>query len=88
MCATNGPITLDRFSETFLRKYFTLVAQHLKLKEFLSLEQGHISVTTYGREFTRLSRFSSSVADDKERKADFFIMGLRRYFTLVGSHKA
>lgn len=77
MSATNKPITWEQFRELFRRKYFTLVGRNLKLQDFLNLEQGDKTVVVYERELNCLSHFAFGVTNDKVRKGDCFVIGLR-----------
>jgi ribonuclease HI len=48
----------------------------LKLEEFMSLQQGNLSVTEYLHKFTELSRYASEVLKTDEQKQDAFLRGL------------
>jgi hypothetical protein len=48
----------------------------VKLKEFLSLTQGNITVSEYRDCFTQLSRYAPEEVDSNEKRQDRFLEGL------------
>lgn len=60
------------FKEKFREAHMPSSIMALKRKEFMSLEQGNMSVTTYVHEFNRLSRYApDDVATDVKRQQKF-----------------
>jgi hypothetical protein len=67
-------ITWAEFSTQF-RNYHILVGL-MKIKEFLSLKQGGMSVSEYRDKFIQLSRYAPGEVDDDEKKQELFLDGL------------
>jgi len=57
-------------------QYYLRDVQRIKEREFLSLEQGQMSVMEYAAKFKELSRFAPHQVNTKERKMDHFEQGL------------
>jgi hypothetical protein len=48
----------------------------LKMKEFLSLTQGNMSISEYQVKFTQLSRYAPEEVDIDEKRQECFLKGL------------
>jgi ribonuclease HI len=66
----------DRFFKVFKEHHIPRSVMKLKLEEFMSLQQGNLSVTEYLHKFTELSRYASEVLKTDEQKQDAFLRGL------------
>jgi hypothetical protein len=80
--ATPNAITWQEFSESFRNHHIPAGLMRLKKKEFLSLQQGGMSVTEYRDRFIELSRYApEEVADDPKKQERFMegLAGLLRY---------
>jgi ribonuclease HI len=66
----------DRFVKVFKEHHIPRSVMKLKLEEFMSLQQGNLSVTEYLHKFTELSRYASEVLKTDEQKQDAFLRGL------------
>ena len=53
------PMTWGSFSSLFMEKYIPWTLRDRKRDEFLSLEQGRMSVTAYEAKFRALSRYDT-----------------------------
>ncbi|GLT53613.1 hypothetical protein SLA2020_268730 [Shorea laevis] len=62
-------ITWEMFKDAFNKHFFPKVVQEAKLREFMDLTQGGMSVTEYASRFVQLSRFAPYLIPDKEKKA-------------------
>ena len=70
-------LTWDRFKVIFYDKYFTRDARSLKVKEFLELKQGDMTVCDYVRKFEEGCRYVPYIARDNTEKIDHFLRGLK-----------
>ncbi|KAG8386811.1 hypothetical protein BUALT_Bualt03G0187600 [Buddleja alternifolia] len=70
-------LTWDRFKVIFYDKYFTRDARSLKVKEFLELKQGNMTVCAYVRKFEEGCRYVPYIARDNTEKIDHFLRGLK-----------
>jgi hypothetical protein len=52
----------------------------LKRKKFLSLKQGHMTVTEYRDKFIQLSKYAPKSAESDKKKQERFIKGLNEDF--------
>jgi hypothetical protein len=66
----------DRSVKVFKEHHIPRSVMKLKLEEFMSLQQGNLSVTEYLHKFTELSRYASEVLKTDEQKQDAFLRGL------------
>eukprot|EP00267_Zea_mays_P054434 XP_020407673.1 putative mediator of RNA polymerase II transcription subunit 21 [Zea mays] len=62
--------------EKFRNYYIPAGLMKIKKKEFLSLNQGNMSVSEYRDKFIQLSRYASDEVADDERKQEHFMEGL------------
>ena len=53
------PISWDFFVQEFQTKYVTNDYKETKLKQFLNLKQGNLTVAEYEKDFSRLSKYAS-----------------------------
>ena len=61
MEATGGDVTWEGFKTLFLNKYFPSNLKDQKEIEFLTLQQGDITVDEYVARFESLARFSNNL---------------------------
>ena len=58
-------MTWEEFHELFMGKYFPPSARHAKVREFLELKQGTMTMLEYVAKFTELAHFANDyVATD------------------------
>ena len=69
-------LTWERFKTIFYDKYFTRDARSLRVKEFLELKQGAMSVCDYVRKFEQGCKYMPYIARDNNEKMDHFLRGL------------
>ncbi|KAI3450341.1 hypothetical protein Pfo_007006 [Paulownia fortunei] len=69
-------LTWERFKTIFYDKYFTRDARSLRVKEFLKLKQGGMSVCDYVRKFEQGCKYVPYIARDNNEKIDNFLRGL------------
>ncbi|KAK5812986.1 uncharacterized protein LOC108468283 [Gossypium arboreum] len=70
-------ITWDLFQKEFQKKYIREMYIEDKKQEFLTLQQGDMSVIDYKREFSRLSRYASEFIPTEVDSSKRFLRGLR-----------
>ncbi|XP_052882707.1 uncharacterized protein LOC108459261 [Gossypium arboreum] len=70
-------ITWDLFQKEFQKKYIGEMYIEDKKQEFLTLQQGDMSVIDYEREFSRLSRYTSEFIPTEADSCKKFLLGLR-----------
>ena len=76
----------DQFSEKFRVQYVPQTSVTAKEMEFLTLEQGDMTVDEYETKFRELSLFSQDLQlEDEPRKARMFLKGLREDILTVVS---
>ena len=66
------PMTWASFSSLFMEKYIPRTRD-----EFLSLEQGRMSVTAYEAKFRALSRYATQLCFSPQERIRRFVKGLR-----------
>ncbi|XP_022938326.1 uncharacterized protein LOC111444461 [Cucurbita moschata] len=71
-----GITTWETFKEAFLKYYYPKETRIKKQQEFNHLTQGECTVDQYDQEFMRLTRFTPSLADTKEKQTEKFVLGL------------
>ena len=76
MEATGGNVTWEGFKTMFLNKYFPSNVKDQKETEFLTLQQGDMTVDEYVSIFESLARFSNNLRTN-----------LMRHGSLRGSNK-
>ncbi|KAK1619427.1 hypothetical protein QYE76_024944 [Lolium multiflorum] len=69
-------VTWEEFVTAFRAAYIPKTVMDIKRREFLDFTQGKLDVETYGREFTRLSRYAPRDVVDDADKQDLFRKGL------------
>ena len=88
--ATGVQLTWEQFKARFLAKYFPQTLRHQKEREFLTLEQGNMTVGQYVAKFEELSRFSTTIATqaDETWKCQRFEGGLKpEIMSSVATHQ-
>ena len=70
-------MTLAKFHELFMSKYFSATARHAKAREFLELKQGTMTVMEYVAKFTELARFTDDYVAIDMAKVRKFEDGLK-----------
>ena len=70
-------MTWASFSSLFMEKYIPRTLRDRKRDEFLSLEQGRMSVTAYEAKFHALSRYSTQLCFSLQERICRFVKGLR-----------
>ena len=71
------PMTWASFSSLFMEKYIPQTLRDKMRDEFLSLEQGRMSVTTYEAKFRALSRYVTQLCLSQQERIRCFVKGLR-----------
>src|SRR5688572_24818818 len=64
----DGPITWEMFKVDFLDNYFPMVLREAKMREFLNLKKGGMSVRDYVLRFFMLSKYAPSMMEDRRVK--------------------
>ena len=70
-------MTWASFSSVFMEKYIHRTLRDRKRDEFLSLEQGRMSVTAYEAKFCALSRYATQLCFSPQERIRRFVKGLR-----------
>jgi hypothetical protein len=73
---TDHYVPWGEFHTTFRAHHLSTGLLHIKLKEFLELEQGNHSVFDYLRQFNTLAQYGSYHIDTDEKKANLYRAGL------------
>ena len=71
------PMTWVSFSSLFMEKYIPRTLRDRRRDEFLILEQGKMSVTTYEAKVHALSRYVTHLCFSPEERILHFVKGLR-----------
>ncbi|XP_057969449.1 uncharacterized protein LOC131158600 [Malania oleifera] len=71
-------LTWARFKDLFFERYFSATVRNAKMEEFISLEQGQLSVQQYAARFQKLSQFAPFMISDETKKASKFQRGLNK----------
>ena len=71
------PMTWASFSSLFMEKYIPQTVRDRRKDEFLSLEQGRMSVTAYEAKFRALSRYATQLCFSPQERIRRFVKGLR-----------
>lgn len=74
-----SPIVWSQFKEAFYKKYFPDIVREQLEWEFLSLQQGSMTVAQYESKFIELSRFALHLFPTEEKLAYKFQAGLKPY---------
>ena len=72
----DGPITWEMFRVAFLDHYFSLELREAKMREFLNMKQGEMSVRDYALRFSKLSKYAPFMMRDPRIKMGQFVAGL------------
>ena len=70
-------MTWASFSSLFMEKYIPQTLRARKRDEFLSLEQGRMSVTAYEAKFRASSRYATQLCFSPQERIRRFVKGLR-----------
>ena len=70
-------MTWASFSSLFMEKYIPRTLRDRRRDEFLSLEQGRMSVTAYEAKFRALSRYATQLCFSPQEQIRRFVKGLR-----------
>ncbi|XP_012849433.1 PREDICTED: uncharacterized protein LOC105969229 [Erythranthe guttata] len=70
-------LSWEAFKVQFFEKYFSKDVRANKLKEFLELRQGNLTMTEYVRLFERGCLYAPFIAKDAEEKKNHFTRGLQ-----------
>ena len=70
-------MTWASFSSLFMEKYIPQTLRDRKRDEFLSLEQGRMSVNAYEAKFHALSRYATQLCFSPQERIRRFVKGLR-----------
>ena len=70
-------MTWESFSSLFMEKYIPRTLRDRRRDEFLSLEQGRISVAAYEAKFRSLSKYATQVCFSPQERIRCFVKGLR-----------
>ena len=70
-------MTWASFSSLFMKKYIPRTLRDRKRDEFLSLEQGRMSITAYEAKFRALSRYATQLGLSPQERTHRFLKGLR-----------
>ena len=70
-------MTWASFSSLFMEKYIPRTLRDKRRDEFLSLEQGRMSVTAYEAKFRALSRYATQLCFSPQERIHRFVKGLR-----------
>ena len=68
--------TWDEFKTAFLDHFFPLELREAKMREFMNLRQGNMSVREYALKFTKLSKYASTIIANPRAKMSQFMSGL------------
>ena len=71
------PMTWASFSSLIMEKYIPRTLRDRRRDEFLSLEQGRMSVTAYEAKFRALSRYATQLCFSPQERIRRFVKGLR-----------
>ena len=75
-------MTWASFSSLFMEKYIPRTFRDRRRDEFLSLEQGRMSVTAYEAKFRALSRYATQLCFNPQERIHHFVKGLRSYLQI------
>ena len=72
----DGPVGWEEFMLAFLDHLFPLELREAKMREFMNLKQGNMSVREYSLKFTRLSKYASVVVANSRAKMSQYMSDL------------
>ena len=70
------PIEWEEFMKAFLGKYFPRERRMVKVKEFINLKQGNLSVDEYSLKFSMFSKYALSLLSDSRYEMSRFVIGV------------
>src|SRR5688572_18746514 len=71
-----GPVTWDEFKVAFLDHFFPLELREVKMRLFMNLKQGSMSVREYSLKFTKLSKYARVIISNPRAKMSQYMSGL------------
>ena len=75
-----GPITCKAFRSSFLDTFFPREKKEAKLKEFINICKGGMSVQEYSLKFTKLSKYEPFLVSNLRVEISRFVMVVSDYF--------
>ncbi|PKA59579.1 hypothetical protein AXF42_Ash018046 [Apostasia shenzhenica] len=72
------PVPWERFRDNFFQQYFPPTIKEKKLRDFIHLKQGSISIMEYEAAFTAFSDYARHLVADPKEKAKKFEDSLRK----------
>ena len=63
-----GPVGWEEFKLALLDHFLPLEFREAKMREFMNLKQGNMSVREYSLKFTRLSKYASAIVANPRAK--------------------
>ena len=80
-------MTWASFSSLFMEKYIPRTLRDRKRDEFLSLEQGRMSVNAYEAKFRALSRYATQLCFSPQERIRRFVKVLRSELRISALHQ-
>ena len=65
----------EEFEEDFLGMYFPRERREIKVKEFINLKQGNMSIEEYSLKFSTLCRYDPSLLSNPRDEMSHFVTG-------------
>ena len=81
-------MTWASFSSLFMEKYIPWTLRVRRRDEFLSLEEGRMSVTAYEAKFCALSRYPTQLCFSPQQRICRFVKALRSDLQILSLHVA
>ena len=76
-CEGTENISWDRFKTLLRAKYLGEANIDIKVREFIDLQQGRMTVPEYTAKFEELARFSAFIAPTDKAQKNKYMLGLR-----------
>ena len=67
------PVRWELFKIAFLERFFPREIREAKVKEFINLQQGSMTVKEYSLKFVKLSRYTTSLVSNSRDKMSRFL---------------
>lgn len=71
-----APVTWEVLVDAFLDRFFSRELREAKVKEFMNLRHGSMSLREYGLKFTQLSKYAPEVVTEPRARMRRFIYGI------------
>ena len=71
-------MTWEIFFKAFLEKFFLMEQREAKVKEFINLHQGGMSVKEYSLKFMKLSKYASSLVSSDRDEMRVYVTGVSK----------